>query len=423
MSRWINVSLAILLALAFLPAVSVQAQADPVCDIPGVQSSGALYCINMPHVPPNGGLVIFAHGYVAVDEPLAIPWSQMRFVNNLGEVKYMPDVVNDLGFAFATTSYAENGLAVQQGIADIRDLVGVFAKRVGMQPAFVLLVGASEGGLITTLAMEKYPLEFSGGLAACGPIGSFAKQVNYWGDFRVVFDYFMDTPVFDVLPGNASNVPSSLMDKWDAVYIPLIAGSLAANPFSTQQLFAVTGAPVDPLDLNNTIGQTTLGVLWYNVFATNDAIDKLGGRPFDNFDRVYSDPLYPALNPWLNAGVKRFKAQPAALEEIANNYETSGSLIRPLVTMHTTGDPIVPYWHQQLYTAKVPGVFPLFPYQPNTVNRYGHCAFTLDEIQSGFMQLVNLVMMSGLQPQTAPMLRATGEPLQSLEETYYYDYR
>lgn len=128
----------------------------------------------------------------------------------------------------------------------------------------------------------------------------------------------------------------------------------------------VTGASIysEPA----TFGLTTLGILWYNVFATNDAIDKLGGRPFDNFDRVYSDPLNPALDALINAGVKRFKEQPAALEEIANKYETTGNLMRPMVTIHTTGDPIVPVCHQGLYSGKVPGVFPYFPYVPITVD-------------------------------------------------------
>ena len=419
MSRWINVSLAILLALAFLPGNAVQAQSNADCDYFDTHSADALFCITMPPFW-NGDLVIFAHGYVSVDEPLDIPWSQMTFVNNMGEVKYMPDVINELGFAFATTSYSENGLAVQQGVDDIVDLVGVFEREVG-SPRNIYLVGASEGGLVTTLAIERNPALFSGGLAACGPIGSFTRQVNYWGDFRVVFDYFMDTPDFDVLPGNASNIPASLMNKWDSVYVPHIAGVLGANPLTVPQIFAVTGAPVfsDP----NTFGPTTFGILWYNVFATNDAIDKLGGRPFDNFERVYSDPLNPALDTLINEGVKRFKAQPAALEEIANNYETSGNLLRPMVTMHTTDDPIVPVWHQALYTVKVPGVFPYFPYIPITVDRYGHCAFTLEEIQGAFGQLVGMVIFGGA-PSAMPLrILEAGESLQQTDGTYVYDYR
>ena len=416
MSHWIKTGLGILLLLAMMPATPAQAQTNPSCDVSGTQSSGALYCITGPHVQWNGGLVIFAHGYVAVGEPLAIPWSQMTFMNDTGNPVYMPDVVNDMGFAFATTSYSENGLAVQQGIADVLDLIDVFAESTGTHPAFVLLVGASEGGLVTTLAVERYPAVFSGGLAVCGPIGSFTGQVNYWGDFRVVFDYFMDTPDFDVLPGNAVNIPKSLMKKWDSVYVPRITSVLTANPLNTHQLLSVTGAPIDFSD-PTTIGKTTLGILWYNVFATNNAIDILDGQPFDNFDRVYTGSLDDAS---LNAGVKRFKARTSALTEIANYYETSGNLQRPLVTMHTTGDPIVPIWHQTLYSAKVPGVFPSFPYIPNTINRYGHCVFTLAEIQNGFGQLVGMVtgQLSPMRPITT--LEAGGP---TVEDTYYYDYR
>ena len=40
---------------------------------------------------------------------------------------------------------------------------------------------------------------FSSALAACAPIGSFRQQVNYLGDFRVLFDYYFP----GVLPGSA----------------------------------------------------------------------------------------------------------------------------------------------------------------------------------------------------------------------------
>lgn len=401
MLRWFKVGLVIMLVIAMTPVLQVQAQSNSDCLFYGEHSSGAKYCLTMP--PPglwNGDLVIFAHGYVSVNEPLDIPWSQMTFSDGNGGVITMPFLVNSLGYGFATTSYSENGLAVQQGITDILDLINVFKTLVGT-PVHIYLVGASEGGLVTTLAIERHPEAFAGGLATCGPIGSFTGQVNYWGDFRAVFDYFMDTPDFDVLPGNAANIPSSLMNKWDSVYVPRIAGVLATNPLGTQQLLSVTSAPIDPSD-PNTIGETALGILWYNVFATNDATDKLGGRPFDNFDRVYSGSFNDAL---LNAGVKRYKAQPAALEEIANYYETTGILMRPLVTMHTTGDPIVPFWHQTMYTEKVLGNNPHSPYLPITINRYGHCAFTVPEILNGFGTLV--YMSTGALPPNLLMQDST----------------
>lgn len=412
MSRWISTGLGIWLLLALVPATPARAQTNADCLFYGEHSNGAKYCITMPPPPPygtwNGDLVIFAHGYVALNEPLDIPWSQMTFSDGMGGVITMPVLLNSMGYGFATTSYSVNGLAVQQGIADVLDLIGVFENLVGV-PNHIFLVGASEGGLVTTLAIERYPASFSGGLATCGPIGSFIGQVNYWGDFRVVFDYFMDTPDLDVLPGTAVNIPRSLMNKWDSIYVPRIVSVLAANPLNTQQLLSVTSAPIDSSD-PNTIGETSLGILWYNVFATNNAIDILGGQPFDNFDRVYTGSLDDAS---LNAGVKRFKAQTSALTEIANHYETLGALQRPLVTMHTTGDPIVPAWHQTLYTQKVFVNNPNSPYVPMAINRYGHCAFTLPEVVNGFGTLV--FMSTGVMPPTPPLMQNSGVQAQRYE--------
>jgi pimeloyl-ACP methyl ester carboxylesterase len=384
MSRLIKTSLVILLVLAFLPAMPVQAQTNADCQYYGTHSSGAKYCITMPPLAFwNGDLVIFAHGYVAVNEPLDIPWSQMVFSDGMGGVITTPFLVNSLGYAFATTSYSENGLVVQQGILDILSLIKVFKTEVGT-PGRIYLVGASEGGLVTTLAMERYPVAFTGGLATCGPIGDFRGQVDYWGDFRVIFDYMMDTPTLDVLPGTAVTIPKSLMAKWDSYYAPLVGSVLVANPSGTGQLFSVTHAAYDAAD-PLTMGETTLGILWYNVFATHDAILKLGGQPFDNRERVYSGSFDDTL---LNQGVKRFSAKSAALENIANYYETSGIFTRPLVTMHTTGDPIVPSWHQSKYGQKVIANNPFTPYYAMSINRYGHCSFSLAEIVTGFSTLV-----------------------------------
>ncbi len=386
MKRSIKLILGLVLVFAFTSALPAMGQV-PACGMSGTQSSGAEFCIEMPPEGTwNGALVIFAHGYVSAAEPIGIPWNQLYLPDGAGGTVYMPDLVNGLGFAFATTSYSVNGLAVKEGVADIVDLASIFQSNISSpSPIPVFLVGASEGSLITTLAIENHPQVFTGGLAMCGPIGSFTGQINYWGDFRVVFDYFMDTPDFDILPGNADSIPAVLMNKWDTKFVPLILNTLAANPFKTQQLMNVTGAPFDPSFLDLTIGLSTEGILWYNVFATEDAIGKLGGRPFENFNTVYAGSFDDDA---LNAGVKRFKAQAAALEEIANYYETSGVLLRPLVTMHTTGDPIVPYWHQQQYWDKVLAQNPFYPVKSFTIDRYGHCSFTAGEVLSAFSALV-----------------------------------
>jgi len=176
-------------------------------------------------------------------------------------------------------------------------------------------------GLITTLAVEKYPDLFSGGLALCGPIGDFRGQVDYWGDFRVVFDYFFP----EVLPPSPVTIPSVVIENWGNQYAPAIIQAIALGPHATEQLLSVTQASVDPSD-SASISETVLGVLWYNVFATNEAIIELNGQPFDNRKRRY---LGSDDDKALKKGVERFKADRSALAGIATYYQTSGLLTKP----------------------------------------------------------------------------------------------
>jgi hypothetical protein len=174
------------------------------------------------------------------------------------------------------------------------------------------------------------------------------------------------------------------MDNWESVYLPKVAAALAAKPGAAAELLRVARAPVNPFD-PQTAHQTLLGLLWYNVFSTNDGIAKLGGQPFDNRLRWY----YGSFNDLrLNRDVERFSAEAAALAEIKDHYQTTGKLSSPLVTMHTTGDPIVPYWHAPLYTLKTIQAGSTFKHLHIPIFRYGHCNFKPSEVLAGFGLLV-----------------------------------
>ena len=80
----------------------------------------------MPAPAYNGMLVIWAHGFQDAGTPVSIPEDQLC----LGGF-CLPDIVNGLGFAFATNSYSKTGLAVLQGKADILDLVNIFTLAEG----------------------------------------------------------------------------------------------------------------------------------------------------------------------------------------------------------------------------------------------------------------------------------------------------
>jgi hypothetical protein len=73
-------------------------------------------------------------------------------------------------------------------------------------------VGASEGGIITALLLEKNSNVYAAGLAACGPIGDFPFQINYFGDARATFEYFFP----GLIPGPPFDPPAVVVAQWTA---------------------------------------------------------------------------------------------------------------------------------------------------------------------------------------------------------------
>lgn len=331
--------------------------------VQGTLPHGALSLICVPRSGWNGALVVWAHGYVAPNKPLDF------YDLTIGDLS-LPDLTESLGFAFATTSYRQNGLAILEGVDDVAELVAAFPVTAGRPASRTYLVGASEGGIVTTLLAERKPWLIDGGLALCGPIGNFVAQIDYVGDFRVLFDYFFP----HVLPGRATQIPAGVVAGWDSRYAPRIRAALAADPLAALQLIRTSGAAVIPGDASS-IANTTLALLWYGVFSTNDAAAKLGGNPYGNIGRWYSGSIDDLQ---LNLGVERATRSPAADAAVAA-YQTSGRPGVPLVTLHTTSDPVIPYWQEIVYALKAHGGVPQIP-----VARYGHCAFTGSEVLGAF---------------------------------------
>ena len=63
----------------------------------------------------------------------------------------------------------------------------------------------------------------------------------------------------------------------------------------------------------------------------------------------------------------------------------------PLVTLHTTGAPLVPYWHAILYRSKTMHADNLALHEHLTAERYGHCNFEAAEVLDAFNRLVDMV--------------------------------
>lgn len=426
MKRVSGLFLIVTMLVSLLPVTGVSAQA-PVVNCQNVAAqlgatyeegvlNSASYCVIYPPKRAwNRDLVVFAHGYVFADplNPLkapAIPWDQaIRGDLNL------PAMLVNLGYGFAITSYHKDGLAVKEGVQDILSLVNLI-KTTNHQVRRTFLTGVSEGGLVTALTIEKYPQLFSGGFATCGPIGDFQKQVNYWGNFRALFDvayppalrypYLMNLPY---PPSTPIYIDPAVTLGWGSETAPgpvgqVVGGFVLSDPAKDLSLVTTAGAAFDP-SAPSTVQATIAGLLTYNVMATNEGRRELAGNP------LLGEAILKNSNtgsPYYNNGavngvqVEQFTEDPAVVPEIAANYQTSGSLSRQLVVMHTTGDPIVPFWHALLYTQKVVKQGSLADYTLIPINRYGHCSFTPAEALLGFYIMV---ARSTLMPFTAAQVQ------------------
>ena len=324
----------------------------------------------------NGTLIIYAHGYVKPQEPLALP-------EEFGEadVRDLVEQLLDLGFGVATSSYHKNGYAVEQAEADLNDLVAYIGS-IEPDVEAVFVIGASEGALIATMLVEKYPETYAGGLALCGPLAGTRYQVAHLADVRVLFDYFYP----GVFPFGALDVPDDAGAQWDGPdgFKDKIAAAVQEDPDAIAQVFDVAGVACDAAD-HDVAANCAQNILAYSVFGTNDLLETAGGWPVRNVEKEYSGSVDDAA---LNAGVQRFDADPAASAYADLYYRPSGLLQRPLVTLHTTRDPGVPFRHELIYfnRAALSGTDDLLTVLP--VDRAGHCAFKAQEVVGGLGALL-----------------------------------
>ncbi len=393
----IGVFLFLLCALLLsLSGGSVQAQTmEPVapnaCE-DGAQASGAVYRICMP-AAWNGTLVVFLHGYVPPTEPVGIPEDQVKPPDSSISIDQF---FTAQGYAFVMSSYRTNGLSVQPAMADTIDALQIFTRLQG-EPDETVLFGTSDGGLVATLMLERYPQIFRGGLGLCGPYGSFTDQVDYFGDFRVLFDYFF--PEVEI-PNSPIDIAPEVLADWETFYAAEIE-PVVTNPDNADrvaQLLATAGAAFDPSDVAASSESTINRLLWYNVFATNDSIAKFDGQPFDNVGRVYSGSTDDTA---LNDGVVRYAADPTVRTLMASDYESTGFLRVPFLTMHAVLDPTVPYSQAETYATKVANAGSSAFYQHVQVpNVYGHCNFSQANLFAAF-QAFN-AMLEAIPPFDAP---------------------
>lgn len=368
-------ALVVLFALICLtsPSLGVAQQV-----ITGTVADGSLFEFDVP-TNWNGDLVVYAHGIFDPQAALVLPSQDTASDFHL----VLPELLNR-GYAVASSSWSSNGYAVNDGVERTHQLNGLFVSRVGV-PNRTLLLGKSLGALVITKLVEKYPGQYNGVLATCGPLGGGTPEVKYMADERILFDYFFP----EVLQGDAFHTPtvdfSPGSPAFNQVFGALLSG-FAPTDLRTVQFFVAAKLEVtNPVNPNPTeIITSALTGAGFSVRFTNDLLSHTHGHiPYGNTQVVYGTGGL-GNDAALNAGVERFTSEPDAVHYLQVYYDPVGQARLPFVTLHTLADPEVPFFHEALYAAKVAQAGGSDLLVQRTVSRYGHCNFKVAEIMNSF---------------------------------------
>ncbi|MEX2263414.1 MAG: hypothetical protein WD696_15765 [Bryobacteraceae bacterium] len=318
--------------------------------------NGAKFRIDVPE-KWNGVLVMYCHGYSPVpgnyDNPKPNP---------------LLNLLLDDGYAVAQSGYAAGGWAIQEAMQDTDALRRYFLKKYGSAKE-TYITGHSMGGHLTMALMESFPHIYDGGLALCGPLApaSFFMERRVF-DMLVVFEYLLP----GVLP-SPGNVPPDV--QLGPARNAEIEKALESKPDQAAEMRRFSA-----IRTNQELART----LALFTHIVSDLQRRGGGNPFDNRNTIYEGTSDDNA---LNDGVKRYEADARSVEHLARHYTPTGRLVRDMLAIHTTYDPLVPPWTTNPYAEIVDRAGRSNFFVQQYVKRDGHCAITPSEVMTGFRQL------------------------------------
>ncbi|WP_163325960.1 alpha/beta fold hydrolase [Draconibacterium mangrovi] len=337
-------------------------------------------------------MIFYAHG---LQDPGEGPNLPSDTISN----RSIEDIITGMGFGYATTSYRDDGFIADEAVEDIQALHKKVCKVLKKMPPDVFILGGpSEGGLVTALTLERYPKSFDGALSICGPIGDFFGQLQYNGNFHVLFNYFFgeDLATLGYSTGSPLGVGENIMDQWRSGELPAaVQQVLYADALQGSiKLLQLLNCAQVPADMTNpmAMGTAALQCLRYNIMITDDLIDRLDGTvPFNNLETDYSGSLNDEA---LNAQIQRVDANSYMTAMMSvKKYETTGDIQIPFVTIHTTGDHVTPFWHDEIYRAKILSNDNGLLHTSLPVENYGHCTIEESDIVTGLGIVITKIQM------------------------------
>jgi pimeloyl-ACP methyl ester carboxylesterase len=392
MGRGLAAATIILALSSALPAAAT----PPSVSAEDALVGGARWTADVP-ADWNGVLLLWSRGYSeAVPPPSDAP----------PELKAW---LLQQGYALAGSNYGAGGWALEQAQPAQIATLDAFTKRFG-RPRRVIAWGASMGGLTTIALVERRPDRIDAALPLCGSVGGVIGMMNTALDGAVAFETLLAPDQSIALVGVKDDRANGRLVA-DAVARAqatpegrarlALAAALAQLPAWTDPK-----APEPAADDYARQEEDAAKAFAMGVFLPRQDQERRAGGVFSWTDGVDFSvqlarsgrreavlALYARAGLDLDADLARLNAaprihaDPKAIAYMARNYAPSGDLVRPVLSLHTTGDGMTTPANEASYAETVHRRERDAKLRLAWVRRAGHCNFAPAELAGALSTL------------------------------------
>jgi len=295
------------------------------------------------------------------------------------------------GFAWGASTYRCNGFIPGIGLGDTILLRGIFRKITNQaEPVRSYVVGTSMGGFQTELALHAFPTLFDGGLAMCG-----MNSANW--DLYVALG-----AASEFITGQRFTDPNTVADvQRRMIAVTGSPGSLTQKGIQfASVLINMSGGP-RPFAMEGLVPPFN-GVQTYQFLMSGSTL--AGSTTPGNLTRANDTARY-AIDPGLgltaadlDAGVRRTHKTESIYAAFEETRPLSGKIERPLLTLYTTADYIVPVINAQALQRAVDAAGRSNLLVQRLIRSAGHCGYSDQEQVTAFGDLVRWVR-DGVRPE------------------------
>lgn len=267
-------------------------------------------------------------------------------------------------------------------------------------------MGESLGALVAVELIERYPDTYDGALPMCGIVGGAVPQLNYVANVALVFRKLYPDVLGPVVDAR------DLFDLSHVKGVPVeevqeaIAAAVREDPSGVailRDIVVTLGHPFDPagrcaqpMPLLQVPAEATLdetiaalqGAMGYYLVGIEDAVARGTGSPLENVRVAYASQCSSETDYRVALALPAFESDAGALRYFACNYQPTGLLHDPVITLHNQFDPHAPLAHEAMYRTLVASAGGATWLRSVTLEgTFGHCVFGLNDVMSAIEAL------------------------------------